>query len=136
MSVSVLEKFLPENALPYLKIWFGRNDLKMELLKLANKSANLINIVPSVEISGAVLHSARDISTATDIKFKGNHYFEILSEESSVEEGYIKQISQAELLNGNGYILRTYNQIRNNDGGYSISDVMVYIPVPLSALKK
>ncbi|WP_213197095.1 SprT-like domain-containing protein [Cloacibacterium caeni] len=36
MSVSVLEKFLPENALPYLKIWFGSYPCHLKITKNRN----------------------------------------------------------------------------------------------------
>lgn len=36
MSVSVLEKFLPENALPYLKIWFGSYSCHLKITKNRN----------------------------------------------------------------------------------------------------
>ena len=36
MSVSVLEKFLPENALPYLKIWFGSYPSHLKITKNRN----------------------------------------------------------------------------------------------------
>lgn len=36
MSVSVLEKFLPEKALPYLKIWFGSYPCHLKITKNRN----------------------------------------------------------------------------------------------------
>ena len=36
MSVSVLEQFLPENALPYLKIWFGSYPCHLKITKNRN----------------------------------------------------------------------------------------------------
>ena len=36
MSVSVLEKFLPENALPYLKVWFGSYPCHLKITKNRN----------------------------------------------------------------------------------------------------
>lgn len=36
MSVSVLEKFLPENALPYLRIWFGSYPCHLKITKNRN----------------------------------------------------------------------------------------------------
>lgn len=36
MSISVLEKFLPENALPYLKIWFGSYSCHLKITKNRN----------------------------------------------------------------------------------------------------
>ena len=36
MTVSVLEKFLPENALPYLKIWFGSYPCHLKITKNRN----------------------------------------------------------------------------------------------------
>lgn len=36
MSVSVLENFLPENALPYLKIWFGSYPCHLKITKNRN----------------------------------------------------------------------------------------------------
>jgi len=36
MSIKVLEKFLPENALPYLKIWFGSYPCHLKITKNRN----------------------------------------------------------------------------------------------------
>lgn len=36
MSVAVLEKFLPENALPFLKIWFGQYPCHLKITKNRN----------------------------------------------------------------------------------------------------
>ena len=36
MSVSVLEKFLPKNALPYLKVWFGSYPCHLKITKNRN----------------------------------------------------------------------------------------------------
>lgn len=36
MSVTVLEKFLPENALPFLKVWFGQYPCHLKITKNRN----------------------------------------------------------------------------------------------------
>lgn len=36
MSVTFLEKFLPENALPFLKIWFGKHPCHLKITKNRN----------------------------------------------------------------------------------------------------
>lgn len=36
MSISLLEKYLPENTLPYLKTWFGDHSIHIKITKGRN----------------------------------------------------------------------------------------------------